>query len=420
MLASSDTHGRAGLDGEAWAAPRPSVRRPPAFHLLLRLLSANWTWGRLSIVLPDGAIHQLGGQTSGLAAVLNIGDDRFASRVLKSGDIGFAEGYLAGEWDSPDLVVLLETLARNYDHIRRLFDGNKLMRVVNSLRHRLNRNSRSGSRRNIEAHYDLGNAFYAAWLDPSMTYSSARFRQPDQSLENAQRDKYAALARLMDLQRGHTVLEIGCGWGGFAEFAAGEVGARITAITLSREQYDFARRRLFEAGLAEVAKVRLLDYRDVDGQFDRIASIEMFEAVGRAYWPQYFSKLHRALKPGGLAGLQMITIQDELFADYEAGVDFIRSYVFPGGSLPSEANLAPVVARAGLHWGATERFGADYADTLAAWRRRFCTAWPDIRRHAPGFDERFRRLWLFYLAYCEAGFRSKRTDVMQLCLEKRA
>jgi cyclopropane-fatty-acyl-phospholipid synthase len=294
------------------------------------------------------------------------------------------------------------------------------MKVVNGLRHRLNRNSRAGSRRNIEAHYDLGNAFYAAWLDPSMTYSSGRFQEPDQTLEAAQCAKYAALARLMDLQRGHTVLEVGCGWGGFAAFAAGEVGARVTAITLSREQYDFARRRLFEAGLAEVAEIRLLDYRDVDGQFDRIASIEMFEAVGRAYWPLYFSKLHRALKPGGRAGLQIITIQDDLFADYEARADFIRSYVFPGGSLPSEASLAPVVARAGLQWGATERFGCDYAATLAAWARRFRTAWPDIRRHAPGFDARFRRLWLFYLAYCEAGFRSKRTDVIQLCLERRA
>jgi cyclopropane-fatty-acyl-phospholipid synthase len=408
------------LDGEAWAAPGQNVLRPAFFKLLLRLLSANWTWGRLSIVLPDGANHHLVGRESGLSAVLRIGDDRFAARVLRSGDIGFAEGYLAGEWDSSDLPVLLETLANNYDHIRRLFDGNRLMKAVNGLRHRLNRNSRAGSRRNIEAHYDLGNAFYAAWLDPSMTYSCARFQQPDQTLEAAQRAKYAALARLMDLQRGHTVLEIGCGWGGFAEFAAREVGARVTAITLSREQYDFARRRLFQAGLAEVAEVRLLDYRDVDGQFDRVASIEMFEAVGRAYWPLYFSKLHRTLKPGGRAGLQIITIRDDLFEGYEARADFIRTYVFPGGALPSEASLAPVVARAGLEWGATERFGHDYADTLAAWARRFRTAWPDIRRDAPGFDERFRRLWLFYLAYCEAGFRSKRTDVIQVCLEKRA
>ena len=406
------------MDGEAWAAPRPSVRRSLAFRLLLRLLSANWTWGRLSIVLPDGAAHQLVGRESGHSAVLSIGDERFAGRVLKSGDIGFAEGYLAGEWDSPDLAVLLETLAHNYDHIRRLFDGDRLMTAVNGLRHRLNRNSRAGSRRNIEAHYDLGNAFYAAWLDPSMTYSSARFQQPDQTLEGAQRGKYAALARLMDLQRGHSVLEIGCGWGGFAEFAAREVGARVTAITLSRAQHDFARRRLSNAGLAEAVEVRLLDYRDVDGQFDRVASIEMFEAVGRAYWPLYFAKLHSVLKPGGRAGLQIITIRDDLFEDYEARTDFIQSYVFPGGSLPSEARLAPVVARAGLRWGETERFGRDYADTLAAWARHFRAAWPDIRRDAPGFDERFRRLWLFYLAYCEAGFRSQRTDVIQLCLEK--
>ncbi|MFK4056632.1 SAM-dependent methyltransferase [Brevundimonas sp. NPDC046655] len=228
----------------------------PVFSLLLRLLSANWTWGRLTLVLPDGRRHQLTGQTPGKAAILNIRDPRFAARVLKSGDIGFAEGYMAGEWDTPDLALLLETLVNNYEQIRRLFDGNPLMNLVHWVGHRLNRNSRRGSRRNIHAHYDLGNAFYGAWLDPSMTYSSARFETAGQGLQDAQRAKYASLARMMDLRPGHRVLEIGCGWGGFAEFAAREIGAMVTGVTISREQHDYARRRLFEAGLAERADIR--------------------------------------------------------------------------------------------------------------------------------------------------------------------
>ena len=390
------------------------------FGLLLRLLSSNWTWGRLTLVLPDGSSRQLSGKEPGHAAVMNIRSYNFAARVLKSGDIGFAEAYMAGEWDSPELPVLLETLVNNYDHIRRLFDGNPVMNGINWLGHRLNRNSRRGSRRNIHAHYDLGNAFYAAWLDPSMTYSAARFDRPGQPLEAAQRAKYASLARMMGLQPGHSVLEIGCGWGGFAEFAAREIGATVTGVTISREQYDFARRRLFQAGLADKTDIQLIDYRDVAGQFDRVASIEMFEAVGREYWPTYFAKVHSALKPGGRAGLQVITIQDALFEEYDARTDFIQKYVFPGGSLPSEAKLAPVVAGAGLTWGQTERFGRDYADTLAEWARRFEAAWSEIGRAGAGFDERFHRLWRFYLAYCEAGFRSRRTDVIQLTLDRAA
>ncbi|WP_333611491.1 cyclopropane-fatty-acyl-phospholipid synthase family protein [Brevundimonas bullata] len=388
------------------------------FGLLLRLLSSNWTWGRLTLVLPDGSSRQLSGKEPGHAAVMNIRSYNFAARVLKGGDIGFAEAYMAGEWDSPQLAVLLETLVNNYDHIRRLFDGNRVVNAINWLGHRLNRNSRRGSRRNIHAHYDLGNAFYASWLDPSMTYSSARFERPGLSLQEAQRAKYASLARMMDLQPGHSVLEIGCGWGGFAEFAAREVGAVVTGVTISREQHDYARRRLFEAGLADRADIRLIDYRDVEGRFDRVASIEMFEAVGREYWPTYFDKVHEVLAPGGRAGLQIITIQDDLFDEYDARTDFIQKYVFPGGSLPSEARMAPVLDRAGLSVAGVERFGVDYADTLAEWARRFEAAWADIVRNGAGFDDRFRRLWRFYLAYCEAGFRSGRTDVIQMALER--
>lgn len=392
-----------------------AARMPRGFGVLLRLLAANWTVGRLTVLLPGGACHRLEGSRPGPSATLDIRDYRFAGRVLASGDIGFAEGYMAGEWETPHLAALLEALARNSEYIRRLVSGNRLMKAVHWLSHRMNRNSRAGSRKNIHAHYDIGNAFYAAWLDPSMTYSSARFTRAGMALEAAQREKYASLARAMDLQADQSVLEIGCGWGGFAEFAAKEIGARVTGITISREQYDFARQRMFNAGLSDRADIRLIDYRDVRGRFDRVASIEMFEAVGQEYWPAYFGKIREVLEPGGRAGLQIITIDDAVFAGYRKRTDFIQKYIFPGGMLPSEAALKPIVAAAGLGWRGVDRFGQDYAETLRLWDERFQAAWDDIRRLG-GFDERFRRLWRFYLAYCEAGFRTARTNVIQLAL----
>lgn len=393
------------------------ARTPRVFALLVRLLSANWTYGRLTLSLPNGEVHRLEGDIPGPSAVMNVLDYRFAARVLANGDIGYAEGYMAGEWDSPHLAVLLETLASNYDHIRRLFDGNVAMLAINWIGHKLNRNSRRGSKKNITAHYDLGNAFYAAWLDRSMTYSSAKFTSPSEPLEVAQTRKYAALAQAMDLKPGMRVLEIGCGWGGFADYAAREIGVHVTGVTISKEQHDLARERLFNAGLSDRTDIRLMDYRDITGRFDRVASIEMFEAVGKEYWGAYFDKVRQVLVPGGRAGLQIITIQDELFEEYNARTDFIQKYVFPGGMLPSEARLQPVVEAAGLSWGSVDRFGIDYADTLQRWDQSFQAAWDDIRRMG-GFDERFRRLWRFYLGYCEAGFRSRRTDVIQLALTR--
>ena len=249
-----------------------------------------------------------------------------------------------------------------------------------------------------------------------MTYSSARYQNGADSLEAAQKEKYGALARRMSLAAGQNVLEIGCGWGGFAEFAAGEIGAHVTGITISKEQHEFASRRIFEAGLSERADIRLVDYRDVTGTFDRIASIEMFEAVGERYWPTYFQAVHDRLKPDGRAGLQIITIQDELFEGYRKRADFIQRYIFPGGMLISEKRLKQETAKAGLSWSEPDRFGPDYAETLAAWKQRFGATWEDIRRL--GFDERFRRIWDFYLSYCEAGFRTGRTQVIQLGLAR--
>jgi cyclopropane-fatty-acyl-phospholipid synthase len=395
----------------------PELRKAPAaFRTVLKISAENWEYGQLTFVLPSGPEVRVEGDKPGPDARLIVNDFRFLSRVLSAGDIGFGEGFMAGEWDTPDLSALLEAFTANLDRLRTLLEGNVVYRLVEAMAHALRRNSRAGAKRNILAHYDLGNAFYSRWLDPSMTYSSAWYERPGQPLNEAQRHKYASLARQIELGEDNHVLEIGCGWGGFAEFAAGEIGAKVTGITISPAQFEFARKRLFEAGLNERAEIRLVDYRDVTGQFDRVASIEMFEAVGEEYWPTYFGKIHDVLAPGGRAGLQIITIRDELFAEYRKRADFIQKYVFPGGMLPSETRLKEETARAGLEWRDIVRFGQNYADTLAEWARRFESAWDDIR--GLGFDERFRRLWRFYLGYCEAGFRTERTNVVQLSLAK--
>lgn len=399
-----------GLDVHEWRAA------PAAFRSALAIAARQWEVGALTFVLPSGQSLDIAGRTPGPHARLIIHDYRFFGRVMASADIGFGEGYMAGEWDTPDLQVLLEAFTLNFDHLERLVDGNPVARFIHFLAHLGNRNSRSGSRRNILAHYDLGNAFYSRWLDPSMTYSSARFAAPDQPLEAAQTEKYAALARRIDLKPGGHVLEIGCGWGGFAEFAARDIGARVTGVTISPAQHDFARKRLFDQGLAERADIRLMDYRDIQGRFDAVASIEMFEAVGEAYWPTYFRKVREVLAPGGRAGLQIITIRDDLFKIYRSRSDFMRKYVFPGGMLPSESRLREETDRAGLAWDGLDRFGQCYARTLAQWADRFEAAWDDVA--TLGFDERFRRLWSFYLRYCEAAFRTERTNVIQLGLAR--
>jgi cyclopropane-fatty-acyl-phospholipid synthase len=404
------------IDPKAFRRLPALTGAPRAFRWALRLMARNWLAGSLAFVTPSGAELRLVGEKSGPSGKIIIHDFRFMRRVLTSGDIGFAEGYMAGEWDTPNLSAVLEVLTLNVDRLQRMLKRNAAVRMVNRVRHTLRANTKAGSKRNIHAHYDLGNAFYSQWLDATMTYSSARYQRPGQALDEAQTNKYRTLAQAMALAPDHHVLEIGCGWGGFAEFAARDVGARVTGITISKEQYDFARRRMFEQGLAERAEIRLVDYRDVGGAFDRVASIEMFEAVGEKYWPAYFGKIAQALKPGGRAGLQIITIRDELFDGYRRRPDFIQKHIFPGGMLPSEARLKDETGRAGLAWAGISRFPQHYAATLAEWAERFEAAWDDIK--GLGFDERFRRLWRFYLSYCEAGFRSERTNVVQLTLAK--
>lgn len=374
--------------------------------------------GSLEIHLPDGRVLLAPGSLPGPDAVMHIRDLSFARRLLEGGDIGIAEAFLSGEWETPDLTRFLELFCANHHLIANMLEDRPLVRFWQRMRHWMNRNTKAGSKRNIHAHYDLGNRFYESWLDGSMTYSSALYTQAGDDLATAQRRKYAALAETTRIDPSHHVLEIGCGWGGFAEFAAKDIGCRVTGLTISREQFHYAQKRIFEQGLNERVEIKLQDYRDERGMYDRIASIEMFEAVGKEYWPVYFRQLSERLKTGGVAGLQVITIQDRLFETYTREVDFIRRYIFPGGMLPSPGILKNLGDKAGLALKDERIFGLDYAATLAEWRERFRAAWPSLM--PLGFDERFRRMWEYYLAYCEAGFRSGNIDVRQLVYAKTA
>jgi cyclopropane-fatty-acyl-phospholipid synthase len=374
--------------------------------------------GSLTVTLPGGKTLLIEGQRSGPDAVMLVRDIQFARRLIEGGDIGIAEAFLHGEWDTPDLTRFLELFCANHHLIANMLENRPLARLLQRFRHWMNRNTRSGSRRNIHAHYDLGNRFYEAWLDGSMTYSSALFSGVGEDLATAQKRKYEALAHKLQIGPEHHVLEIGCGWGGFAEYAAREIGCRVTGLTISREQFDYATRRMAEAGLADRVEIKLQDYRDETGVYDRIASIEMFEAVGEEYWSVYFRQLSARLKAGGSAGLQVITIKDSLFETYRREIDFIRRYIFPGGMLPSPTMMKHLGEKVGLALRDERIFGLDYAVTLATWRERFREAWPNL---VPlGFDERFRRMWEYYLAYCEAGFLSGNIDVRQIVYTKPA
>jgi cyclopropane-fatty-acyl-phospholipid synthase len=372
--------------------------------------------GSLTVNLPDGRRLRFGNGKPGPDAEMTIHDYVFAKRMLTGGDLGVAEAFLRGEWEARDLTEFLRLFCANHAMISGMLEHLPVVRYWQLFRHWLNRNTKSGSKRNIHAHYDLGNAFYSQWLDRSMTYSSALYEPTKSDLFAAQTNKYAALARESGISDRHTVLEIGCGWGGFAEFAAREIGCHVTGLTISQEQYDFAKQRVFNAGLNEKVDIKLLDYRDETGTYDRIASIEMFEAVGEQFWPVYFKTLSDRLKDGGVAGLQVITIQDRFFETYRREIDFIRRYIFPGGMLPSPEIMTKLGKSVGMSIRHERVFGVDYADTLADWRERFRAAWPDILKL--GFDERFRRMWEYYLAYCEAGFREGNIDVRQIVYAK--
>ncbi|MDR0203932.1 MAG: cyclopropane-fatty-acyl-phospholipid synthase family protein [Delftia acidovorans] len=406
------------------AAPR---RTPARARRVLNLLE-RLPHGQLDLEQPDGRLLHLPRPPSGAAdAHCVLHDWQALERTLKSGDIGLAEGYIAGEWDSPDLAALLRLCMANRDHVQRLVYGSWWGRLGYRLRHLLQRNTRAGSARNIHAHYDLGNDFYRLWLDPGMSYSAAWFQgRTGEALRSAdlQEAQQAKLRRTLDevrLQPGQRLLEIGCGWGGLAEAAAQEFGARVTGVTLSREQLVWGQQRMQQSGLADAVELRYQDYRDLPARhagepFDAIVSIEMFEAVGREYWRGYFQTLRDCLKPGGLACIQTITLREDLFERYLRSTDFIQQYIFPGGLLPSIPAFEQEARRAGLVVEGRMAFGRDYAETLRRWRQSFEERLEAVR--AQGFDERFVRIWTFYLAYCEAAFDTGNTDVVQFTLRK--
>ncbi|WP_372425596.1 class I SAM-dependent methyltransferase [Salinarimonas chemoclinalis] len=393
-----------------------ATRRLPFLLRRMLAIALRMETGRLTIVVPDGRTLAFGGTRPGPEAAMAIRDARLARRVLLAGEIGFGEAYRDGLFDTPDLGALLTLLAANRPERGRIVEDPAPLRLLRRLHEATRRNTRAGARRNVAEHYDLGEAFYAAWLDAGMTYSSAIFATGTETLEAAQAHKHRLLARATGIGPGDRVLEIGCGFGSFALWAAREIGCRVTALTISRAQHDRAARAVAEAGLGERIDLRFEDYRDVRGTYDRIVSIEMFEAVGEAYWDAFYEAMKARLRPGGRAGLQLITIRDDRYEAYRRRVDFIRRHVFPGGMLPSDAIVAGLSERHGLPIVADASYAADYARTLRDWRGRFAAARPRIE--GLGFDARFQRLWTYYLAYCEVGFATRNTDVRQVVLEK--
>lgn len=391
-----------------------SGNTPRSARLVLALLE-RLSDGSLQLDLPDGSRHHFGrGEPS---AAMSITDWSVFDDIIRRGDIGFAQAWVDGRWRVDSLINLLSLTVLNRRALDAAVYGTWWGQAIDRIRHLLRANTRSGSRRNIHAHYDLGNDFYRLWLDTSMTYSSALFAG-DHSLDlaSAQRAKNARLLDELALAPGARVLEIGCGWGGFAEQAVAR-GLHLTGLTLSTEQLVYARERLSGASGSGRAEFVLRDYRDEQEQYDGIASIEMFEAVGERYWPVWFEAVSRALRPGGRAAIQTITIDESLFDRYRRGTDFIQQFIFPGGMLPTQSGFTAMANRAGLDVKARLAFGKDYAHTLKLWRERFMACLPKVR--AQGFDDAFIRTWEFYLAYCEAAFEHGNTDVVQFTLERR-
>ncbi len=403
MAHLTTTSGQGGL-------PRYFV---PVFDLLRRLRA-----GRLDILLPDGRRFRAEGREAGPAAELVVLNPDLFARLVREGDLGFCEAYMDGWWTTPDLQAFMDVVLAGHDEVYDGFPGVALVRLYERARHWLKANRRGQARRNIARHYDLGNDFYGLWLDDTMTYSSALFRTGEEPLATAQQQKYASLLDRIGAGPGQHILEIGCGWGGFAEYAARERGLRVTALTISPAQHDFARARIARAGLAERVAIRLCDYRDEGGRYDGIASIEMFEAVGERYWPVYFATLRERLRPGASAALQIITVTDRRFALYRKGVDFIQKHIFPGGMLPSPSALRREIEAAGLALRGSTEFGESYSRTLRRWHATFNARWDEIA--GLGFDERFRRMWNVYLTACAATFKGGNCDVTQLTVARPA
>ena len=417
---SRPAHPTPGRSGDAPARRTDRRARPIAARILLARLE-RIRRGHLRVILPDGETVTFAGRDGGAAPVLELEVHRwrFFSRVLRGGDVGAGEAFVDGDWDSPDLVGLTRLFLDNEAELAPPGLLGAAGRARDRLRHLLRSNTRFQARRNIHDHYDLSNELYALFLDDTMTYSSALFDRPGLDLEAAQLRKYRRLAEWAAIRPGDHVLEIGCGWGGFAAFAASELDCRVTGITLSEEQAVVARRRIAEGGLGDRVEIRVVDYRDVAGSFDAVVSIEMLEAVGHRFLDAFFAACDRLLTPGGRMALQTITIPDQVYDRYRRGTDWIRKHVFPGGHLPSLGAVQGALARrTGFVVDRLDNIAADYAATLAEWRRRFNDAGREVL--ALGFDERFMRTWNFYLATCEAAFRNRQIGVLQLALGRAA
>ena len=384
---------------------------------LLRRVLPRLTEGSLRLSFPNGQQLHVG-EGKPPHAEVKLNSYRALHRFLFGGLVGWAESYMAADWDSPDITALVQWALENERALKGLGKASTVGQLRDRLLHRLRSNSRRGSKRNIAYHYDLGNQFYRHWLDSSMTYSSALFSDPEQGLPAAQRNKFQRIGELLQLKPGAKLLEIGCGWGGFARHLLEQRhDISLEGITLSTEQLQWAQQQLQQTGLSPRGSLQLRDYRDLEGQYDAIASIEMFEAVGENHWPGYFETLKRCLKPEGRAVLQIITIDDERFERYRVQTDFIQRYIFPGGMLPSVKALRATAEAAGFELEYQQMFGPDYARTLEIWRQAFLQQWPNIEKL--GFDDRFRRMWLYYLGYCEGGFRSGTIDVGFFVLKPR-
>ena len=390
----------------------------PRYFVSVFKLMSSIRRGRIDLILPDGRHFRTEGPQAGHVAQIDVHNADLFTRIIREGDLGFCDAYLDGWWSTPDLMAFMELVHDDAEEIYDGFPGQFLVRAFERLRFWLQSNSKSQARKNIQYHYDLGNDFYALWLDDTMTYSSALFDTGQESLENAQTRKYASMVDQMGVSPGDHVLEIGCGWGGFAEYAASQRGLKVTGLTISQAQYDYAINRIADAGLSDIVTIKLQDYRDETGTYDGIASIEMFEAVGETYWPVYFKTVRDRLKPGKNATLQIITVADRRWQVYKRGPDFIQKYIFPGGMLPSPSALRQVIGKAGLGVVQSIEFGHSYDQTLRRWHDTFNAKWDQVA--AMGFDDRFRRMWNFYLTSCAATFASENCDVTQITITRAA
>ena len=384
------------------------------WEILLLKGIKKFSYGSIQIEFSDGYIENIKAKKPGPKAMLKINKPNAAKEIIQGGSVAFAESYINKDISTDNLTNLIHYCALNNDQAESTFNISILKKIVHKIFHYKNKNTKNQAKKNISFHYDLGNKFYEYWLDKTMTYSSAIFNNKSIELEVAQNNKYKKLAELSAIKNGDQILEIGCGWGGFAEFIGNNYDCNLTAVTISREQYEYTKKRIFDANLSHKIEVLLCDYRNITGKFDKIVSIEMFEAVGKQYWNTFFKKIENILKPKGSISLQLITIDDNIYDVYKTNPDFIQKYIFPGGMLPSDKILKELINKTSLKINSIDSFSKDYAKTLNIWNKEFNKKWDKIEKL--GFDENFKLLWNYYLSYCEGGFLSKNIDLKQIKL----